>query len=393
MTTQRRKLITTLGIAAAFAGVASITASDWGVFGKAVPEAHASQSAREAPATQVDVAAVIAKPITEWQSYSGRLEAVEKVDIRPLVSGRIASVHFKDGALVKKGDVLFTIDPQPYQAEVDQADARLGAVETRAAHAVSESQRADRLLEGNAIARRDYDERQNLARQSAAEVKAARAALQAAKVNLAYTQVVAPVAGRVSRAELTVGNVVSVGAGAPVLTTLVSVTPMYASFNVDEQTYLKHLRNSAKAPVSLGLANETGYSREGTVVSVDNRLDAASGTIRVRAAFDNADGSLVPGLYARVKVGGTKARPAVMVDDSAIGTDQAKKFVLVVDADDKVQYREVTLGNLHEGLRIVESGLSEGERVVVNGVLRVRPGEKVAGKAVNMATLSRGKSA
>ena len=330
----------------------------------------------------------IAKPITEWQSYSGRLEAVEKVDIRPLVSGRIASVHFKDGALVKKGDVLFTIDPQPYQAEVDQADARLGAVETRAAHAVSESQRADREA-----TRRDYDERQNLARQSAAEVKAARAALQAAKVNLAYTQVVAPVAGRVSRAELTVGNVVSVGAGAPVLTTLVSVTPMYASFNVDEQTYLKHLRNSAKAPVSLGLANETGYSREGTVVSVDNRLDAASGTIRVRAAFDNADGSLVPGLYARVKVGGTKARPAVMVDDSAIGTDQAKKFVLVVDADDKVQYREVTLGNLHEGLRIVESGLSEGERVVVNGVLRVRPGEKVAGKAVNMATLSRGKSA
>ena len=153
---------------------------------------------------------------------------------------------------------------------------------------------------------------------------------------------------------------------------------MYASFNVDEQTYLKHLRNSAKAPVSLGLANETGYSREGTVVSVDNRLDAASGTIRVRAAFDNADGSLVPGLYARVKVGGTKARPAVMVDDSAIGTDQAKKFVLVVDADDKVQYREVTLGNLHEGLRIVESGLSEGERVVVNGVLRVRPGESAA---------------
>jgi multidrug efflux system membrane fusion protein len=388
MATQSRRLITTLGFVTAIAGAVAITVTGPGHDGGSIATAHASE-AKQAPATQVDVAAVVAKPISEWQSYSGRMEAVEKVDIRPLVSGRIVAVHFKDGALVRKGDTLFTIDPLPYQAEVDRAEAQLAAADVRAAHAASESARADRLLEGNAIARRDYDERQNLARQSAAEVKAARAALQAAKVNLGYTQVVAPVAGRVSRAELTLGNVVSTGPGAPVLTTLVSVSPMYASFNVDEQTYLKYLRASSKAPVSLGLANETGYTRDGTVVSIDNRLDAASGTIRVRAAFDNADGSLVPGLYARVKVGGGKSRPAVMVDDSAIGTDQAKKYVLVVDAENKVQYREVTLGNLHEGLRIIEAGLTDGERVVVNGIQRVRPGEMVSGTPVDMATVSR----
>lgn len=344
-----------------------------------------------APAPEVDVALVVAKSITEWQSYSGRLEAIDKVEVRPLASGRIVAVHFKDGALVKAGDTLFTIDPKPYAAEVERADAQLAAAQTRAAYTASESARADRLLESNAIARRDFDEKHNAAREATANLMAAKAAVSAARIDLAYTQVTAPVTGRVSRAELTVGNIVSAGANAPLLTTLVSVSPIYASFNVDEQTYLRHLRQSARStvPVSLGLADETGYTRQGVVASVDNRLDTSSGTIRVRARFDNADGTLLPGLYARLKVGAGTPRDAVLIDDAAIGTDQAKKFVFVVDAQNKVQYREITLGNMHEGLRIVASGLQAGERIVVNGTQRAKANETVAPTAVEMLATSR----
>lgn len=346
-------------------------------------------SAPAAPA--VDVATVVAKSVTEWQSYSGRLEAIDKVDVRPLASGRIVAVHFKDGALVKAGDALFTIDPRPYAAEVERAEAQLAAAETRAAYTASDSARADRLLESNAIARRDFDEKHNAAREATANLKAAKAAVSAARINLAYTQVTAPVAGRVSRAELTVGNIVSAGANAPLLTTLVSVSPIYASFNVDEQTYLRYLRQSARStvPVSLGLADESGYTRQGVVASIDNRLDTGSGTIRVRARFDNADGTLLPGLYARLKVGAGTPLDAVLIDDAAIGTDQAKRFVFVVDAQNKVQYREITLGNMHEGLRIVASGLKAGERIVVNGTQRARPNETVAPTAVEMLATSR----
>jgi multidrug efflux system membrane fusion protein len=307
----------------------------------------AAQAADIQPAgVDVDVATVLSQTITDWQSYSGRLEAVDHVDIRPLVPGTIVAVHFKDGALVKKGDPLFTIDPRPYVAEVDRASAELAAAQARATYSSTDAARADRLLGDNAIAKRDYDEKQNATREAAAGVKAAQAALEAAQVNLSYTTISAPVSGRVSRAELTVGNVVSTGPGAALLTTIVSVSPIYASFDVDEQTYLQYLgrdRNAA-VPVSLGLANEEGYSREGTITSVDNRLDTSSGTIRVRASIDNADGTLVPGLYARVKVGGGEAHPAILISDAAVGTDQAKKYVLVVDDTGKVQYREVQLG-------------------------------------------------
>jgi multidrug efflux system membrane fusion protein len=355
------------------------------------PIASARAADAAPPATEVDVATVLAQSITDWQSYSGRLEAVDHIDVRPLVAGTIVAVHFKDGALVKKGDALFTIDPRPYQAEVDRAAAQLAAARARFGYASTDAARAERLLADNAIAKRDYDEKQNAAREASAGVKAAEAALEAAQVNLGYTTIVAPVAGRVSRAELTVGNVVSVGANAPVLTTLVSVSPIYASFDVDEQTYLQYLgrdRNS-KVPVALGLADESGYSRHGTIASVDNRLDTTSGTIRVRASFDNADGTLVPGLYARVQVGGGAPHPALLVDDAAIGTDQAKKYVLVVDGANKVQYREVQLGALHDNLRVIASGLKSGERIVVNGTQRARPGEFVAPHVVDMANAAR----
>jgi multidrug efflux system membrane fusion protein len=388
MSLNRKRLTAIAGallVAAGVAGGVSIHGHHAGAI------AAATAAAAPAPATEVDVATVVYEPITQWQRYSGRLEAIDKVDVRPLVPGTIVAVHFKDGAIVKKGDRLFTIDQRPYQAEVDRAAAQQAAAEAAAAYAASDAARANRLLDANAIAKRDFDEKQNASREAAANLKAAKAALQTARINLDYTEITAPVAGRVSRAELTVGNVVAAGAAAPVLTSLVSLSPIYASFDVDEQTYLRYLRHQdgSVVPVSLGLADETGYSREGEIASVDNHLDTRSGTIRVRARFENTDGALMPGLYARVKVGGGKSAFAVLVDDAAIGTDQAKKFVLVVDAQNRVQYREVTLGNLHDGMRVVTSGLVQGERIVVNGMQRVRPNELVQTKPVDMAGATR----
>ncbi|MFM0503520.1 efflux RND transporter periplasmic adaptor subunit [Paraburkholderia caffeinilytica] len=349
--------------------------------------AGAATEKQQALPTSVDVATVVATTITDYQEYSGRIEAVDHVQVRPQVSGAIVAIHFKDGALVRKGDPLFTIDPRPYAAEVDRAAAQLAGAEARAAYARADAARAERLLPDNAIAKRDYDEAQNAAREAVANVAAAKASLEAARINLGYTSVVAPVDGRASRAELTVGNIVSSGLNAPLLTTLVSVSPIYASFDIDEQTYLRYLAQDTHAtvPVELGLANETGHSRQGVVVTVDNELDTTSGTIRVRARFDNADGVLVPGLYARVRVGGGKPHPAVMIDDAAIGTDQDKKYVLVVDAQNHVQYREIKLGVQHDNLRVVESGLQPNERIVVNGVQRVRPGDTVTPNLVPMS--------
>lgn len=340
-----------------------------------------------APLTEVDVANVISKTVVDWQSYSGRLEAINKVDVRPLVSGTIVSVNFKDGALVNKGDLLFVIDPRPYQAEVDRAAAQLAATQARDGYAQSDWQRAQRLIGDNAIAKRDYDEKQNGAREATANLKAAQAALETARINLGYTRIVAPVAGRVSRAEITLGNVVSAGASAAPLTTLVSVSPIYASFDADEQTYLQYIggaKDHHKVPVELGLANESGYSRSGTIASVDNHLDTSSGTIRVRASFDNADGTLVPGLFARVKVGGSAPHEALLVDDSAINTDQDKKYVFVVDQRGRVSYREVRLGAQHGSQRVILSGLQASDRIVVSGTQLVHPGEQVKPHMVPM---------
>ncbi|MBV5285145.1 MAG: efflux RND transporter periplasmic adaptor subunit [Methyloversatilis discipulorum] len=347
-------------------------------------------AAAAAPAaTPVEVAEVSRQTIIDWQDYSGRLEAVDRVEIRPLVSGTLTAVHFRDGARVKKGDVLFTIDPRPYAAEVERAQAQLAAAETRAGYTATELARGQRLAADNAIAKRDLDEKQNAAREAAAQVQAAQAALTAAKLNLEYTRITAPVSGRISRAEVTVGNIVAAGAGTTPLTTLVSMDKIYAAFDVDEQSFLKYV-NPARAaggepvPVFLGLADEDGHSRRGTVASVDNRLDTSSGTIRVRAVFDNADGLLLPGLYARIRLGGGAPREAVLIDERAIGTDQDKRFVLVVDETNRTAYREVRLGARQSGLRIIENGLNAGERIVVSGLQRTRPGDTVAPKNVPM---------
>lgn len=356
----------------------------WAIVGAHMPRAIAAEA--PAPATEVDAAVVVANIITDYQGYSGRIEAIDKVDIRPLVPGAITAVHIKDGVLVKKGDPLFEIDPRPFVAEVNRAAAQLAVFQARNAFSIIESARAERLLVDNAIAKREYDQTQNAAHEAIAQVKAAQAALETAQINLTYTRIVAPVDGRVSRAEMTIGNIVSSGPGAPLLTTIVSVSPIYASFEVDEQTYLHYLSRESKSavPVSLGLANETDFSREGHVQSVDNRIDAKSGTIRVRALFDNKDGALLPGLFARIRVGGGAPHPAILVDDAAIGTDQEKKFVMVVDRDSRVQYREVKTGPLHGGLRVIEGGLKPGEHIVVSGLQRIRPKDFVKAKIVAM---------
>jgi membrane fusion protein, multidrug efflux system len=342
--------------------------------------ATASEGGSQVTPPEVDVANVLSRTITEWQTYSGHLEAVERVDVRPLVSGAIASVNFRDGALVQKGDVLFVIDPRQYQAEVDRLAAQLAAAKAHVSYVQSDWERAQRLIGDHAIARRDYDEKQNAALEAAANVRAANAALEAARINLSYTRIVAPVTGRVSRAEMTVGNVVSAGASAAPLTTLVSVSPIYAAFEIDEQAYLHYMRgahDNRKIPVAIGFANEAGYSRAGVIESIDNRLDMATGTIRVRARLDNHDGTLAPGLYARVRVGGAAPHEALLIDDSAIGTNQNKKFVLVVDEAGHVSYREVQLGTQQGNQRVITSGLSANERIVVSGTQRVQPGQQV----------------
>jgi multidrug efflux system membrane fusion protein len=337
-------------------------------------------------AIEVDVALVTSTMITDYQGYFGRTEAINKVEIRPLVPGTIVGVHFNDGALVNRGDLLFTIDQRPFRAAANHAAAELAAARARSNYASSDATRVERLVADHAIAMREYDQVQNAAREALANVLSAQAALEAATVNLSYTRIIAPVAGRASRAEWTLGNVVSTGASAPVLTTVVSISPIYASFDVDEQTYLRYLSGQSRAdvPVLLGLANESGYSREGKVSSVDNRLDTGSGTIRVRALFENKDRSLIPGLYARVKVGGGSPHAAVQVISAAIGTDQDKKYVMVLDVHNHVRRREVALGPERDGMTVISGGLKPGETIVVNGLQRVRSDDVVRPHTVEM---------
>lgn len=351
-------------------------------------DANSSAQAAAPAAPNVDVAVVEARNIIDWQNYSGRLEAVDRVEIRPQVSGVLTAVHFQDGSLVKKGDVLFTIDPRPYAAEVARAEAQQAGAEARVAYTAADVARGERLLADNAIAKRDFEEKQNAAREAAANLLSAQATLRIARLNLEYTQIKAPIDGRMSRAEVTVGNLVTANAGSS-LTTLVSSSRIYASFDVDEQTFLKFVNparttKGTQLPVYLGLADEAGFSRQGSISSVDNRLDTSSGTIRVRAVFDNPDGQLVPGLYARIRLGGSAAHDAVLVDEKAIGTDQDKRFVLVVDASNKTAYREVHPGATQDGLLVIEDGLKPGERIVVNGLQRVHPGDAVTPQLVPM---------
>ena len=344
------------------------------------------------PAAPVSVAKVEQRDAMIWNEFSGRLEAIERVEIRSRVAGAVQAVHFREGSLVKAGDLLITIDPAPYAAEVERLKAQVVAAEARVALTKSDLDRARQLANSPALSQRDLDQRLNASREAEANLGSARAALQSAQLNLDYTQVRAPVAGRVGRLEITVGNLIAAGPGAPVLTSLVSVNPIYASFNADEPIVthaLKALGRDAVAQMqvdSIPIRIETGADAElkGRLQLIDNQVDAASGTVRMRAVFDNEDGHLMPGQFVRLSMGEAKAKPALLISERAIGTDQSKKFVLVVDDGNKADYREITLGAISDGMRVVTSGLNAGERIVVNGLQRVRPGAVVAPQIVSM---------
>ena len=347
------------------------------------------------PPTQVSVAAALERKVSEWDEFTGRLEAVESVQLRPRVSGYIESVNFSEGSIVNKGDLLFVIDQRPYRAALDKAQAELTRATARVELARSDAARSEKLLAIKAVSQEEYDGRVNAAREAQAQVESARATLESAQLDFSFTRVTAPIAGRVSKAEVTAGNLVTGGAsGATLLTTVVSIDPIYVTFEGDEQVYLKYnelarrgVRSSSREvanPVQMGLANEDGYPHNGSMVFVDNQVDPRTGTIRARATFDNKDGFFTPGLFARVKLQGHNSYQAVLVDDRAIGTDQSQKFVYVVDANNTVAYRSVKIGRLTDGLRIVEEGLTPGENVVINGLQRVHPGVVVAPEKVAM---------
>ena len=335
----------------------------------------------------VTVAQAIAREITEWDEFTGRLEAVNTVEIRPRVSGFVSRVHFREGALVRRGDLLFQIDPRPFQAEVDRLRAELQRTRSTQQRAQSELARAKRLTSENAMAGEEFERRLSFADEVVAQVAAVEAALRSAELNLEFTRVVAPISGRVGRAIVTEGNLVSSGPGeATLLATVVSLDPMYAAFDADEQTFLAHVGQSRKdgravsagsLPIRMAIAGDEEFRREGTLHFLDNQLDPATGTIRVRALFDNADGSLTPGLFVRLRMPGRQAYTATLIEDRAVGTDLDRRFVYTVDGAGVVASKPVELGPLVDGLRVVRSGVAAGDAVIVNGLQRVRPGARV----------------
>ena len=343
------------------------------------------------PPPTVTVAPVEQKDIVEWSEFTGRVEPVESVEVRPRVSGYIQEVRFQSGQLVKKGDVLFVIDPRWNQAVFDQRQAEYEL-------AKHEAERTAQLLANQAISAEEADARK-------ARFQGAKAALDSARLDLEYTKVRAPIDGRVSRALLTEGNYASGVAGsASLLTTIVSVDPVYVYADVDEDAYLKFsglvrvralgAEDGGKIPVELELANEQGFPHHGSIESFDNKLNADTGTILLRAVFSNSNGSIVPGLFARIRMPLSDRHPALLVDERAIGTDQSQKFVLTLTPTNTVAYQPVQLGPAIEGQRIIRSGLKAGEQIVVNGLERVQPGMPVTvAKATMNASIAGRKTA
>lgn len=336
------------------------------------------------PAPAVTVADVEERDVPDWDEFIGRLEAVDSVEVRARVSGYVERAAFKEGTEVKKGDLLFQIDPRPYQAELARAQAELAQARSAAALAARTVERSKPLIAADAMSREEFDTRTAAGERGAAAVRAAEAAVASARLNLEWTHVRSPIRGRVGRVEITAGNLVQ--AGAQRLTTVVSLDPIYVSFDADERSYLKYIARRAagggdgRVPVEMGMANEEGtFPHRGLLDFIDNRLDPRSGTARARAIFSNHDQRFAPGLFAHVRLfGGRQASAVPVVADRAVGTDQDKKFVLVLKGDSTVEYRPIQLGRLVDGYRVVAAGLKPGERIVVNGLQRVRPGMKVS---------------
>ncbi|HWY62446.1 MAG TPA: efflux RND transporter periplasmic adaptor subunit [Rhizomicrobium sp.] len=349
-----------------------------------IAPAGASQVAAASPAVPVNVMTARPQTVRIWSEFSGKLDAVDYAEIRPEVGGRITEIRFRDGQNVNAGDILFVIDPRPYQAAVAKAEADLQSARTNAALAKSNLVRAENLRKADAIALASYDQSVNASAVAEAAIQSAAAALAQTRLDVDRAYVKAPITGRVGRAEITLGNLVQVATGAPLLTSIVSRDGIYADFDVDEQTYIRNIHDHAqsqdqqqKIPVELTLQGDGGHVYQGYIESFDNRINTGSGTIRARARFENADGALVPGMFVSVRLANAADSKVLLVPERAIGTDQSKKFLFVADKDSKAAFREVTLGQSVDGNRVVLSGLQPGERVIVDGVQHIAPGAPV----------------
>jgi len=363
-----------------------------GACGKSA-EQTAPTAAAPPPAMPVSVAAVLEKQVNDWEEFTGKLEAVENVAVRPRVSGTIDKIYFKEGNEVKQGDLLFLIDPRPFDAELKRAEADTARADAQVELAKTQLARSEELVKSGFISRQGLDEKIHAEREAMASLRAAQANLTGARLNVEYARVRAPIAGRIGKAEVTEGNLVSGGSGgqATLLTTLVSLDPIHAYFEADEQIFLRYTRmgreGAQRTPVLMGLSNEAGFPHEGHMDFVDNQLNPATGTIRARAVFDNKQRMFTPGLFARVRITGGAPYAAALISDRAVGTDQNKKFVLVVGDNNMLAYREIKLGPVVDGLRVVREGLKVGEKIVVKGLQRVRPGMPVAPQMMPMESV------
>jgi membrane fusion protein, multidrug efflux system len=359
-----------------------------------------TQAPAPPPPPPVTVATPIHKEIVEWDEYTGRTAAVESVDVRPRVSGYIDQISFKDGQLVKPGDVLFVIDQRPYQNVLDEAKANLQKADAQRQLKQANFARAQRLFQNNVTAKEEYDTSVAGRNQAEAEFAQARASVNSAQLNMDFTQVKSPIQGRISRQLVTRGNLVQ--ADSTVLTKVVSVDPIYAYFNVDQRTVQKYYNQIqggqlpdprvSAMPVYLQLEGETGFPHEGVIDFVDNTYNASTGTLQIRGRFKNDNASLYPDAFARIRIAGTPEHEAILITDRAVGTDQGQKLVLLVDDNSVVQARPVELGPVVDGLRVVRKGLGLGDRVIINGLVNARPGSKVTAQPGDMNQFLAGQS-
>jgi RND family efflux transporter MFP subunit len=359
------------------------------------------KSTAPTPPPEVDIAKPIVREITEWDEYTGRLAAIDTVEVRPRVSGYLDSVHFREGQIVKQGDLLFVIDPRPFRAVLAAAEADVRGAQTRLERARNDARRAENLVPGGAVSAEEFDRRSKTAAEAQNSLDAAKARLDQAKLDVEFTEVRAPIAGRTSNYVVTVGNLISGGSSggggqSTLLTTIVSLNPIHCYIDASDQDYLKYTRLAASGsrpssrdvanPVRVALPDETDFRHEGTMDFVDNRIDPLTGTIRGRAVLNNPDGLLVPGQFVRLRLIGETKPGAVLVPDEAIGTDQSNRIVYVVDDDNTVTLRTVTTGRLIDGLRVIRSGIDGSEKIVVRGLQRVRPGASVTPHMIDLET-------
>ncbi len=350
------------------------------------------------PPPEVDVARPIVREITEWDEYTGRLAAIDTVEVRPRVSGYLGSVHFKEGRVVKKGDLLFVIDPRPFRAVLAAAEADVRGAQTRLERARNDARRTENLVPQGAVSAEEFDRRSKTALEAQTALDAALARLDQAKLDVEFTEVRAPIDGRTSNYVVTVGNLITGGSSgggqSTLLTTIVSLDPIHCYIEASEQDYLKYTRLAAAGrrpssrdtanPVRVALGDETDFRHEGTMDFVDNRIDPFTATVRGRAVLNNPDGLLTPGQFVRLRLIGETKPGAVLVPDEAIGTDQSNRIVYVVDNENLVTLRTVTIGRLIDGLRVIRSGIDGSEEIVVNGLQRVRLGAPITPRRVDL---------